>query len=123
MSLLTFDGHAKWLETKTFVKHWGGKLPHWERAMIVWIEVGVATVNSKTHSKLKNKGITGMFVGYAVDHSNGVYHMKNSNTGQLLISRDVTWLKRMSTINNQPFQKSGLGLKMNWPVKLRRVMV
>ena len=88
--LVTLDG-----ETKTRVEHWSGKLPNWTKALRTWGEAGVATVNSKTRPKLKNKGITSMFVGYAVNHADGVYRMWNPNTGLLLVSRDVTWLKRM----------------------------
>jgi hypothetical protein len=66
--------------TQTRVEHWSGKLPAWANLMRTWGEAGVTTVKTATTPKLKNRGITGMFVGYAVNHAEGVYRMWNPNT-------------------------------------------
>eukprot|EP00957_Ditylum_brightwellii_P002739 210402-Ditylum_brightwellii.AAC.1 len=42
--------------------------------------------------------------GYAVNNSNGVYRMWNPSSNRVLVSRDVTWLKRMffQPVNTPP---------------------
>ena len=81
--------------TKTRVEHWSDKLPIWAKSLRTWGEAGVATVKTKTTPKLKNRGITSIFVGYTANHAEGVYWIWNPSTGRVLTSRDVTWSKRM----------------------------
>ena len=79
----------------TRIEHWGGELPKFTAALRTWGEAGVVKVKTKTSPKMVNRGTTCMFVGYAVNHSDGVYRIWNSDTNRILISRDVVWLKRM----------------------------
>eukprot|EP00957_Ditylum_brightwellii_P139208 10610137-Ditylum_brightwellii.AAC.1 len=41
------------------------------------------------------RGITCMMSGYAVNNTDGVYRMWNPASNRVLVSQDVTWLKRM----------------------------
>ena len=81
--------------TKTRVEHWNGELPRWSQALRTWGEAGVVKTKTKTTPKMNQRGITCMMVGYAVNHSDGVYRMWNPSSNRIIISRDVTWLKRM----------------------------
>jgi hypothetical protein len=54
----------------------------------------VVTTKDDIQSKLKNRGLTYMFVGYSVDHANNVYIMLNLNTKRIINTRDVVWLRR-----------------------------
>ena len=40
------------------------------------------------------KGILGIFVGYAADHSGAVYRMYCPGTRSIRLSRDITWLNK-----------------------------
>eukprot|EP00957_Ditylum_brightwellii_P152206 11587755-Ditylum_brightwellii.AAC.1 len=51
---------------------------------------------------MKPRGISSMMVGYTTSHSDGLYRMWNPNTNRILISRDVTWLKRMYFKHQKP---------------------
>ena len=55
-------------------------------------EMGVVTTKTEIQGKLKNCGITCMFMGYSVDHSNNVLRMLNLKTKNIINSRDVVWL-------------------------------
>jgi hypothetical protein len=46
------------------------KLPS---SLNIFKELGVGTANDDIQSKLKNRGLKCMFVGYSVDHENDVY--------------------------------------------------
>jgi hypothetical protein len=82
-------------ETKTRVEHWCSNLPAWAKALRTWGEAGVVKIKTNTTPKLANKGITCMFVGYAINHADGVYRMWHPKTNKVRITRDVTWLMRM----------------------------
>ena len=43
-------------------------------------------------SKLDTRGRTGIFVGYADDHTGNVYRFINIQTKKIILSRDVQWL-------------------------------
>ena len=68
-------------------------------------------------SKIQDKGLTCLFVGYAKDHAENCYRMYNPATSRIHTSRDVKWLGRMY-YNNVRFQnpesstlESGEGVK------------
>jgi Reverse transcriptase (RNA-dependent DNA polymerase) len=60
-------------------------------------EMGVVTTKKDIQGKLKNRGMTCMFMGYSVDHSNDVYRMLNLETKKIILSRDIVWLNRSYT--------------------------
>ena len=47
----------------------------------------------KMRSKLDTRGRTGIFIGYADDHAGNVYRFINIQTKQIILSRDIQWLK------------------------------
>ena len=49
--------------------------------------------NTRMQSKLKNKGMLGIFVGYPNHHPKDAYRILNIATKKILITRDITWLK------------------------------
>jgi hypothetical protein len=52
-------------------------------------EIGVTTTKAKIQSKLKNRGISSMFVGYYLHHANDVYRILNLDTRSFIQSRDI----------------------------------
>ena len=59
-----------------------------------WGEAGVVTVRDIKTSKLMDKGITCMFIGYCLDHAGDCYKMYNPQTDRYHITRDVKRLNR-----------------------------
>jgi 23S rRNA C2498 (ribose-2'-O)-methylase RlmM len=55
-------------------------------------EIGVVTTKANIQSKLKNRAIPCMFVGYSVYHANDVYRMMNLDTKRIIHSRNTIWL-------------------------------
>ena len=57
-------------------------------------EMAVVAINKgeKIRSKLDTRGKTGMFVGYADDHTGDVYRFMNIQTNSIILSRDARWL-------------------------------
>ena len=49
----------------------------------------------KIRSKLDNRGILGMMVGYHDDHAGDVYRLYNPKTKRIMTSRDVRWLNKL----------------------------
>ena len=59
-------------------------------------EAGAVKNNKKKlHSKLENRGIVCLFIGYDANHPEDTYRMLNLETKKLIIIRDVKWLKKM----------------------------
>ena len=59
-------------------------------------ETGVVKDNKKKlYSKLEDKGIVCLFLGYAEDHPEDTYRMLNLETKKVIITRDVKWLNKM----------------------------
>eukprot|EP00957_Ditylum_brightwellii_P017607 1326640-Ditylum_brightwellii.AAC.1 len=79
----------------TRVEHWGASLPRWANALWTWEEAGVVKTKTKTTPKMKPRSVTCLMAGFAVNHSGGVYRMWIRQTNRILVSQDVTWLKRM----------------------------
>ena len=63
--------------------------------MRTWGETGTVKTVTKKISKVLDRGVQCMFVGYAMEHDGDVYRMWNPETDRVLISRDVIWMKRM----------------------------
>ena len=76
-------------ETKTRYERFGLKLPKFVNHMRTWGEAGVVKTSSKTSAKLKDKGITCAFTGYADDHAGDCYRMWDPVEHQIYITRDV----------------------------------
>ena len=57
-------------------------------------EMAVVAIHEgkKMRSKLDNRGKTGMFVGYADDHSGDVYRFLNIHTKTIIMRRDARWV-------------------------------
>ena len=58
-------------------------------------EMGIVTTKDKIQSKLNNRGMPCMFVGYSVHHAHDVYRMLNIESEIIINSRDIIWLKEM----------------------------
>jgi hypothetical protein len=55
-------------------------------------EIGVVTTKADIQSKLKNRGIPCMFVGYSVNHANDVYEILNLDIKRIIQSGKIIWL-------------------------------
>ena len=89
-------------QLKPRVEHWCGKIPAFAKHLRIWGEAGTVKTKTKTTPKLKDRGITCMFVGYAGQHAGDCYEMLNWETKRIIETRDVTWLNRMY------FEKGGM---------------
>jgi hypothetical protein len=67
------------------------KLPS---SLKIFGEMGVVTTKDDIQSKLKNRQLTSMFIGYSIDHANDVDQMLNLDTKRIINTRDVSWLRR-----------------------------
>ena len=56
---------------------------------------GTTNPGGAIRSKLEDRGIKGMFLGYAANHAGNVYRVLNLETKKILITRDVKWLKSL----------------------------
>ena len=57
----------------------------------------MAVVNDHSHkikSKLRNKGIPVILVGYPTHHSSDVFQFFNKETKRIILSRDAIWLNQ-----------------------------
>ena len=90
LASVTIDG-----VTKTRVEHWCGKLPRYAHHLRTCGEAGTVNMKMKGISKLTDRGMAMMFVGYLLKHEGGTYFMYNPTTHRLIITRDVIWSCRM----------------------------
>ena len=81
-------------EKKSRHEHWNGKLPAYAKALRTWGEAGTVTLKQKMESKMSDRGVTCMFVGYNSDSGDDVYRMWNPETKRIHCTRDIIWLKR-----------------------------
>ena len=72
-----------------------GKLPNYIYSMKRFGEMAIVKDNrSNIKSKLEDRGIEAMFVGYSDDHGKGVYRFLNIRTGRIIISKDIIFLDK-----------------------------
>ena len=57
-------------------------------------EIVVAKKHVNFKSKLKNKGLTCIFIGYQQKHPTGAYLLLNIKTRKFIISQDVNWMNK-----------------------------
>jgi hypothetical protein len=88
--ICTIDG-----ETKTRAEHFGKTLPKFAKHLRTWGEAGTVTIHQKMQPKILDRGVTCMFVAYAVDHEGDCYIMWNPTTQRVYTTRDVIWLNRL----------------------------
>jgi hypothetical protein len=60
-----------------------GNKPDLSISSRIFGEISVITMTYETQGKLKNRGLTCMFVGYSVDHANDVDRMLNLNSKRI----------------------------------------
>ena len=75
--------------TTTRIEHWCGKLPRWTKVLRTLGKVGVLKIATKTTAKGKPRGISCLFVGYALGHTANVYRMWITKTNRVYETRDV----------------------------------
>eukprot|EP00957_Ditylum_brightwellii_P159968 12177039-Ditylum_brightwellii.AAC.1 len=71
------------------------KNPTFAEHLRTWDDAGTVKVKKATTSKLANKGVQCMFVGYTLNHVDNCYCMLNLSTMRVMISRDIVWVRRM----------------------------
>ena len=76
--------------------------PLFEKHLRIFGEVGIMTLKpgSTIKSKLGDRGIKCLFLGYAANHAGNVYRVLNLETKMVMISRDVKWLKAFDINDN-----------------------
>ena len=90
MASVTIDGI-----TKTRVEPCSGKLPRNANDLHTFGEAGTVNMKMKGISKLADRGIAMVFVGYSLKHEGGVCMMYNPKTHRLIVMREIIWLCRM----------------------------
>ncbi len=78
---------------KTSIEHYGLPLPIFTKYLCTWGEAGIIITGKDR--KIGDQGVTGMFVGYALNHEGNCYRMWNSNTKKVSKTCDVVFLNRM----------------------------
>ena len=91
------DGHSA-----TRFVHFFGRNPAWSNHLRTYGEAGTVKIKVDSTSKLADRGVQCMFVGYAKDHAGDVYLMYDPATKRVHTTRDVIWLKRMFFEKNKP---------------------
>jgi len=82
--------------TKTKFEHFAGKIPDFVKHLHTVGEAGtVKIVDRKIKPKLKDRGVTCLYLGPALGHSADTHTMWNPKTGKVCKTRDVTFLRRM----------------------------
>ena len=70
-----------------------GCMPNYVDDLRTFGEIAIIKDNrNKLKSKLSNRGIEEMFVGYSEYHARNVYRFMNLKTNRIMTSRDVTWM-------------------------------
>ena len=88
-----------------------GESPAFEKHLRTFGEVGIMTLKpgNAIKSKLGDRGIKCLFLGYAANHAGNVYRVLNLTTNMVMISRDVKWLKTLDInsveLLNQPLKQ------------------
>ena len=80
---------------KPRVEHWSGKIPDYAKHLRTWGEAGTVKIRSLSTTKIEDRGVTCMMIGYALDHGGDCYRMFNPTTSGVHETRDVIWLHRM----------------------------
>ncbi|KAL7579260.1 hypothetical protein ACA910_011419 [Epithemia clementina (nom. ined.)] len=80
---------------KTRYEHILGSNPKSVDLTRTWGEAGTVTLYDKKVSKLNNRGVHCLFVGYATNHPEGTYAMYDPKTNGVHTTRDIVWLHRM----------------------------
>ena len=71
-----------------------GEIPKWMNHLRSFGEMAVVTTNGVTlRSKLRDRGVPMIFVGYTDSHAAAVFRFVNVRTKKLVLSRDVRWLR------------------------------
>ena len=83
--------------------------PLFEKHLKTFGQVGIMTLKpgSTIKSKLGDRGIKCLFLGYAANHAGNVYRVMNVETKMVMISRDVKWLKTFDINDKDPQQMHG----------------
>ena len=69
------------------------QMPNYVNDLCTFGEIGIVKNNgNKLKSKLSDRGIEAMFVGYSEYHAKNVYRFMNLNTNRIMTSRDITWM-------------------------------
>lgn len=81
--------------------HWShGKQLPFANYLRTWGEAGTVKTKTGMMSKLDDRGVPCMFVGYALNHAGDCYRMWDPATRRVHETRDVIWLNRMYYAKN-----------------------
>jgi hypothetical protein len=91
--------------------------------LISFVKIGVVSTKANIQSKLKNRGIPCMFVGYSEHHANDVYRMLNLETKSIIHSRDIIWMNVAyhDWIERKVSQKEEIGNEDDNVIAIRRL--
>ena len=78
---------------KTRIEHYQGSLPAFANQLRTIGEAG--TVRIGKNGKIKDRGVTMLFIGYATQHEGDCWRMYNPETKRVSQTRYVIWLNRM----------------------------
>jgi hypothetical protein len=78
---------------KTRIEHYCLPVSNFTKYLRTWGEAGI--IKTGKDRKIGDQGVTGMFVGYALNHEGHCYRMWNPNTKKISETRNVVFLKRM----------------------------
>jgi hypothetical protein len=78
---------------KTRIENYGLPLPKFTQYLRTWGEAGI--IKTGKDRKTRNRGVMGMFMGYASNYEGDCYRMWHAKTKKVSKTRDVVILNRM----------------------------
>jgi hypothetical protein len=78
---------------KTRIEHYGLPLPKFTQYLHTWGEAGI--IKTSKDGTTGDRGVRGMFVGYASNHKRDCYRMWNSKSKKVSETHDMVFLNRM----------------------------
>ena len=79
--------------SKARIEHYGHEIHSWTKQMRTFGEAGTVKIGKK--GKVRNRGVTMMYMGHADGHTGDVNRMWNQNTDKCSETIDVIWLNCM----------------------------
>ena len=77
---------------KTRAEYYDGKISKFAKNLRIQGEAGVLETRTVKTSKLQDRGVTTMFVGYNLNMGSDVYRMWNEEIKRIHNTKDITWL-------------------------------
>ena len=82
--------------TKSLYYLFYGKNPKYKDSLRTFGEVGIIAGQKRQQgrTKIENRGMCGIMVGYCPEHPEGTYRFYNPKSGRIFLLRDIQWVRK-----------------------------